>query len=113
MVQEVICLRKFLSGFGCPQKVPTPVLASNETCIAWSEISVDSSERGKHVDLRVRFVHEASTAGLLKLHKVDNKINAADILTKVSTPSDIYEDLRRRVMGYYLPKRLLSVSGGD
>ena len=100
MVQEVIYLRKFLSNLGFPQSAPTPVFADNETCIAWSEGSVGGSERAKHVDLRVHFVHEARAAGHLLLHKVDSKLNAADILTKASTPSDVYEDLRRRIMGY-------------
>jgi hypothetical protein len=50
--------------------------------------------------LRVHFVHEARTAGHLQLHKIDSKLNAADILTKASTPTDVCEDLRRRTMGY-------------
>ena len=100
MVQEVIYLRKFLSNLGFPQTAPTPVFADNETCIAWSEGSVGGSERAKHVDLRVHFVHEARAAGHLLLRKVDSKLNAADILTKASTPTDVYEDLRRRIMGY-------------
>jgi hypothetical protein len=43
---------------------------------------------------------ELWAAGHLLLRKVDSKLNAADILTKTSTPSDVYEDLRRRIMGY-------------
>ncbi len=100
MVQEVIYLRKFLGNLGFPQTAPTPVFADNETCITWSEGSVGGCERAKHVNLRVHFVHEASTADYLQLHKVDSKLNAADILTKASTPTDVYEDLRRRIMGY-------------
>ena len=100
MVQEVIYLRKFLGNLGFPQTAPTPVFADNETCIAWSEGSVGGSERAKHVDLRVHFVHEARTAGHLQLHKIDSKLNAADILTKASTPTDVYADLCRRIMGY-------------
>ena len=103
MVQEVIYLRKFLGNLGFPQTAPTPVFADHEACIAWSEGSVGGSERAKHVDLRVHFVHdsepEARTAGHSQLHKVDSKLNAADILTKASTPTDVYEDLRRRIMG--------------
>jgi hypothetical protein len=86
MVQEVIYLRKFRGNLGFPQTVPTPVFADNETCIAWSEGSVDGSKRAKHVDMRVHFVHEARTASHLQLHKVDSKLNAADILTKASGP---------------------------
>ena len=52
MVQEVIYLCKFLSNLGIPRKAPTPVLADDETCIAWSEGSVGGSERAKRDDLR-------------------------------------------------------------
>ena len=100
MVQEVIYLRKFLANLGYPQTDPTPVFADNETCIAWSEGSVGGSERAKHIDLRVHFVHEASTAGHLVLRKLDSKVNAADILTKASTPPYVFLDLRRRIMGH-------------
>jgi hypothetical protein len=72
---------------------PDSCVADNETCIAWSEGSVGGSER-------VYFVHEAHTAGHLQLDKVESKLNAADILTKASTPTDVYEDLCRRIMGY-------------
>ena len=53
MVQEVIYLRKFLANPGYPQTAPTPVFADNETCISWSQCLVGSSERAKHIDLRI------------------------------------------------------------
>jgi hypothetical protein len=92
---------KFLGNLGFPQTAPTPVFADNEACIAGSEGSVGGSERAKHVDLRVRFVREARTAGhLLQLRKIDSEFRAADILAKATTPVDISADLRRRIMGY-------------
>ena len=100
MVQEVIYLRKFLANLGFPQTSRTIVFADNQTCIAWSEGSVGGSERAKHIDLRVHFVHEARAAGHLELSKLDSKVNAADILTKASTPPDVFVDLRRRIMGH-------------
>jgi hypothetical protein len=33
-------------------------------------------------------------------HTMDSKSNAADILTKATTPIDISRDLRLRIMGY-------------
>ena len=72
MVHEVIFLRKFLSNVGFPQTAPTPVFADNETCIAWSEGSVGGSDNAKHVDLSMRFVHEARAAGRLQLHKIES-----------------------------------------
>jgi hypothetical protein len=100
MVQEVIFLRKFLTNLGFPQKAPTPVFADNETCIAWSEGSVGGSNRAKHVNLRMHFVHEARAAGHLQLLIIESRLNGADILTKASTSPDIFADLRRRLMGH-------------
>ena len=96
----MIYLRKFLANLGYPQTAPTPIFADNETCIAWSEGSVGGSERAMHIDLRVHFVREARTPGHLVLSKLDSKLNAADILTKASTPPDVFSDLRRRIMGH-------------
>ena len=95
----VTYLRKFLANLGYPQTEPTPVLADNETCIAWSEGSV-GGRAAKHIDLRLHFVHEARAAGHLELRKLDSKVSAADILTKASTPPDVFSDLRRRIMGH-------------
>ena len=89
-----------LADLGYPQTAPTRVLANNETCIAWSEGSVGGSELAKHIDLRFHFVHKARAAGHLELCKLHSKLNAADILTKVSTPPDVFSDLRRRIMGH-------------
>ncbi len=72
MIQEVIFLRKFLSNLGFPQTAPTPVFADNETCIAWSEGSVGGSDRAKHVNFRMHFVHEARAVGHLQLVKIES-----------------------------------------
>lgn len=100
MVQEVIYLRKLLNNLGFPQAGPTPVFADNTTCIAWSEGSVGGSERAKHIDLRVHFVHDAVQAGHLSLNKVESALNAADILTKPVTNTDLFTSLRRQLLGY-------------
>ena len=51
-------------------------------------------------DLRMHFVHETREDGHLQLHKIDSKLNGADILTKASTSPDVFADLRRRIMGH-------------
>ncbi len=100
MVQEVIFLHKFLSNLGFPQTEPTPVFADNETCITWSEGSDGGSDSAKHVDLRMHFVHEALAAGHLQLVKIESRLNGTDILTKASTSSNVFADLRSRLMGH-------------
>ena len=62
--------------------------------------TIGGSERAKHIDLSVHFVHEARAADHLELCKLDSKVNAADILTKASTPPDVFSDLRHRIMGH-------------
>ena len=79
---------------------PTPVLADNETCIKWSEDAVGGSERAKHVDLRIHFVHDAVAAKHLKLIKIESKLNGADILTKPTKEKGQYVELRRLLMGH-------------
>ena len=58
------------------------------------------SERAKHVDLRIHFVHDAVAAKHLKLVKVESKLNGADILTMPTRDKDLYVELRRRLMGH-------------
>ena len=78
---------------------PTPVCADNETSIAWSEGSIGGSERAKHLDLRVHYLHEAVKAGEIVLRKVDTKLNCSDLLTKSSVPAERFAHFRRRLMG--------------
>ena len=100
LVQEIIYLRKLLDNLGFPQMSPTVIYADNETCIAWSEGSIGGSERAKHLDLRVHFLHEAVRAGHVVLRKIDTKLNCSDLLTKPSIPTDRFALFRRRLMGF-------------
>ncbi len=100
MVQEVIFLRKFLAYLGFKHSGPTPIYADNETCIHWSEGSVGCSDRAKHIDLRKHFVHDARLQGVLQLLKTDSKLNSADILTKPSKDTVLFEHHRKHLIGY-------------
>lgn len=100
LVQEVIYLRKLLNNLGFPQPGPTVIYADNETCIAWSEGSIGGSDRAKHLDLRVHFLHEAVQAGHIVLRKIDTKLNCSDILTKSSVPVDRFDQFRSLLMGF-------------
>jgi hypothetical protein len=81
MVQEVNFLRNFLGNLGFPQTAPTPVFADNETCIIWSEGPVGGSERAKHVDLHMHFVHDARAASHLQPRVQRHKIVNLMVLT--------------------------------
>ena len=99
-VQEVISLRKLLTNLGFPQHEPTIIYADNATCISWSEGSVAGSNRAKHVDLRIHFLHDAVKAGHLMLQKIDTKHNFSDVLTKPTIPVDSFAFLRRKLLGH-------------
>ncbi len=85
MGQEVIFLCKVLSNLDFPQTV----FADNETCITCSEVSVGGSDRAKHVDLRMHFVHEARAAGPTVIFSFTKlKVDLMVLLTKASTSPD-------------------------
>ena len=98
LVQEVIYIRKLLERLGYPQSSPTPIFEDNRTCIAWTEGSVGGSDRAKHIDLRVHFVHDAVQDGVLTLNVVSSAENVADLLTK-PLPEASFLILRKRLMG--------------
>ena len=98
LVQEVIYIRKFLDRLGFEQKEPTKIFEDNRTCVAWSQGSVGGSDRAKHIDLRVHFVHEAVQAGVLTLDVIKSADNVADLLTKpLAKPA--FQMLRKQLLG--------------
>jgi hypothetical protein len=98
LVQEVMYIRRLLTNLGFPQEFATEVGEDNRTCIAWSEGSVGGSDRAKHIDLRVHFVHNAVQDKILTLHSVKSEENVADILTK-ALPVESFTILRKHLMG--------------
>ena len=98
LVQEAIYKRRLLTNLGFPQEFATEVGKDNRTCIAWSEGSVGGSDRAKHMDLRVHFVHNAVQDKIVSLHSVKSEENVADILTK-ALPVETFTILRKYLMG--------------
>ena len=98
LVQEVIYVRRLLTNLGFPQEFATEVEGDNRTCIAWSEGSVGGSDRAKHIDLRVHFVHNAVQDKIVSLHSVKSEEHVADILTK-ALPVETFTILRKYLMG--------------
>ena len=99
LVQEVVYLRKLLTNLGFSQIEATPIYADNATCISWSEGSVWGSERAKHMDLRVHYLHEAVRDKIVVLRKIDTHDNAADILTKPVVSIESFENARHQLLG--------------
>ena len=98
MVQEVIFTRKLLEILGLSQTAPNRIYEDNTTCIAWAEGSVGGSDRAKHIDLRMHFVHEAIQNQVLVLVPIKSGENASDLLSKpLGRP--LLVDLRRRLLG--------------
>ena len=99
LVQEIVYCRKLLAALGFPQPAATPVCEDNASAISWSEGAVGGSDRAKHIDLRVHYVHDAVAEGVLKLVKVPSEDNLADLFTK-PLPKDRFLFLRKRLMGF-------------
>ena len=99
LVQEVVYLRKLLTNLGFSQIEATPIYADNATCISWSEGSIRGSERAKHMDLRVHYLHEAVRDKIVVLRKIDTHDNAADILTKPVVSIESFENARHQLLG--------------
>jgi len=59
---------------------------------------VGGSDRAKHIDLRVHFVHNAVQDKIVSLHSVKSEENVADILTK-ALPVETFTILRKYLMG--------------
>ena len=98
LVQEVIYIRRLLERLGFPQSEPTPIGEDNRTCVAWAEGAVGGSDRAKHIDLRVHFVHEAVQANVLSLQVVRSADNLADLFTK-PLAQPVFLSQRKRLMG--------------
>ncbi len=77
LVQEVIYIRKLLTNLGFPLINATEIGEDNHTCIAWSEISVGGSNRGKQIDLRQHIVHNAVQDKVLSLRVIKSEDNVA------------------------------------
>ncbi len=94
MVQELICARRLLKKLGFPQSDPNPLLEDSTTCIKRAGGAVRGTDRGRHIDLREHFVHEAQNNKALQL--VDSADNVANLL---ETPrnSENLRDHRRDV----------------
>ena len=98
LVQEVIYIRKLLDNLGFTQNRGTEVGEDNRTCIAWSEGSVGGSDRAKHIDLRLHFVHQAVQDKIISLRSIKSEDNIADLLTKpLAEPAFLV--LRKQLMG--------------
>lgn len=98
LVQEVIYVRRLLENLGFPQTKPTTIYEDNSTCIAWSEGAVVGSDKAKHIDLRVHYVHEAVEQKIISLSPIASSKNAADLLTK-PLPRQAVVDLRKKILG--------------
>ena len=98
LVQEVIYIRRLLERLGFPQSEPTPIGEDNRTCVAWAEGAAGGSDRAKHIDLRVHFVHDAVQSKVLSLQVVRSADNLADIFTKPLW-QPVFVSLRQRVLG--------------
>ena len=79
--QEMVFIRTLLSEFGINFLKPIPLFSDNKACIAIAHNPV-SHKYTKHIDIRMHFVRELITRGVLQVLYVETKNNVADIFTK-------------------------------
>jgi hypothetical protein len=60
--------------------------------------AIAGSDKAKHIDLRIHFVHGAVEQKILTLLPIASSENVADLLTK-PLPRTAVLDLRRRMLG--------------
>ena len=75
---------------------PLTIFEDNAGCIALSRNPV-AHKRSKHIDIRYFWLRDKVRDGLLKLAKIDTKLNTADLHTK-ATKRAIFLFLRAKIM---------------
>ena len=69
----------------------------NVTAIRMSE-NITATTRTKHIDIRMKFVHEYVEYGLINIIFARSKGNDSDILTK-NLPSDLHQKHSKKLIG--------------
>ena len=77
-------------------KQPMTVFEDNQSCIYLSR-NPTSHKTSKHIAIRYHFTRELVQQGIIKLVKIDTKLNLADILTKPCSKAT-FTFLRDRLM---------------
>jgi len=90
--QEAVHLRMLLKDLGYLQKSPTEVQEDNQAAINISRNQVYHG-RLKHVDVRVHYIRELVSTGVIKLVYCNTQIMIADLLTKPLS-RDRFDQLR-------------------
>jgi hypothetical protein len=79
--KEMVFIRTLLSEFGINFLKPIPLFSDNKACIAIAHNPV-SHMYTKHIDIRMHFVSELITRGVLQVLYVETNSNVTDIFTK-------------------------------
>ena len=61
---------------------PTQIYEDNAACIEWGNNVIGGRERARHIDIRKHIAHEVIQNGEMRLVRVPNALQLADILTK-------------------------------
>ena len=111
--------RYLLEELGCHQPRPTAVGCDNSAVVSQVR-EADSMKRSLYLRRRIKFVSMAEDDGLIRVYKVAGKLNLADILTKVLSPTP-FARLRHALLGldsaiqavaahsWHVPSRLVSI----
>lgn len=79
--QELIWLRRLLESLHVPQSQTTPLYIDNQSAIAMTKNPVNHA-RAKHIEIKLHFIRDAYSKGLVNPIYCPSTDNISDILTK-------------------------------
>jgi transposase InsO family protein len=79
--KEILWLRQLLADIGFPQSEPTVVFEDNAACIKMAT-NHGVSARNKHLEVKMHFVRELVSDGVIKLVKIGTNSQRVDLFTK-------------------------------
>ena len=80
--KQVVWMRRMYADFGHPIADPTVVFEDNESCQKLVE-NYCGHDRVKHLHIRMSIVREHSAHGFIKMKRVSDHDQLADVFTKV------------------------------
>ena len=88
--KDIIWFWGLLAEIGVPQTAPTTMFVDNASMMVLASSYSGNHKRVKHFLVRLNFLIEAVSDGILHMEKVDTLLNLADTLTKALGPIDFH-----------------------
>ena len=94
--KELVFIKNVLESMGIQVKLPIEIKVDNTGAIFLSN-NYTTSQRTKHIDVRVHFVRQYIEDGIFKIVFVKSENNDADIFTK-NTSEEIFKEQSEKIV---------------